>query len=285
MAQVKSNNPEKTSGSLNKPIPSFSYPLNESLPVSTKLRFVKYNRFTPSSVATEDPTAFLTLPLPVNVPENYSIRTNSQQDLGMWGNVSQENATKIMNFGEENDWDYEKVVKLGTQLTTDMLRNRQFSTSAALGGLGLAVASSDIRRVIQSFSGVVQNPHTTVLFEGVNLRMIYLEWRLAARSEDESRAIRNIFNVLKLQSHPEEIGGGYALNYPDLVYVEFHGKAADYLPKYQKAFINNINITPDSSGGMNLFKSGAPTSYTLQITMTELSILTRNTLQEQIGDN
>lgn len=282
---VTSNNPNDTSGRERKTAGSLRFPLTENLPVGTRLRFVEYNRFTPSNPGEEKTTAIITLPLPITIPENYSIRTNGQHDMGVFGNITKENYNKIMDAGNGADWSPEEVTKLGVQMTTDLLRNRQFSQTAALNGLSLAVASSDMKRTIQSFAGVTQNPHTTVNFEGVNLRGINLEWRFSPRSADESRALKNICDTIKLRSHPEELAGGYALNYPDLVYVEWFGKVEEWFPKYQKAFVNNINITPDTNNGMALYKTGAPVSYNVQLSMMELSIMTRNTLQEQIGSN
>ena len=120
---------------------------------------------------------------------------------------------------------------------------------------------------------MIKNPQTTIVFNGVNLRAINLEWRMSARTQQETDIIKSIQDTIKLRAHPEEAVSGYALNYPDLVYVEFVGKAKPYFPVYQKAFVTNINLTPDSSGGMSLYKSGAPTGYTLQLSCTELSTM------------
>lgn len=285
MPKPISDNPNVTAGRASKSVPNLSYPLGEDLPISTRLRFVEYDRYQPSDSSEERDTAYITLPIPVNVVENYSIRTTSEHEMGILGNISADNVNAIRNAATNGiSVEGAEALKTGIAATTGNLRGGGFSATNALLGMLSSISSTDVKGTIQTFTGIVQNPHTTLLFEGVNLRPINLDWRFSPRSEEESEVLNRIFNQLKLRSHPEEISSGYALNYPDLCYVEFNGNIEKYMPKFQKAFINNINITPDSPGAMPLFKSGAPVTYTLQLQMIELSILTRNTLAEQLGE-
>lgn len=283
MAVVRPENPAKTSAILRTPTPSLSYPLNESLSSMTRFRFVKYDRFNPWDPGSEEETATITLPLPITVPENYSINT-SQMDLGNYGMLNDDNWKGLKGATNGSVMDILKqLTNSGISAMTDITRHKNFGTAAALGLAGILTSGAPDTDIISSFTGVVTNPHTTIVFNGVNLRNINLEWRFSARSEQESRALRNIYDQIKLCAHPPEIASGFALNYPDLVYIEFEGKVKDYMPKFQRAFINNINITPDSNNGMPLFKSGAPAIYSFQISATEISILTRDRLQEQIS--
>lgn len=284
MAPVLNENPNRTVGRLREQVQYVDYPLNETLSSMTRLRFVKYDRFNPSDTASEENTAFITLPLPITVPENYSFNT-SQYDLGMYGNINNNNANALKSLGGTDGSVGDKLKAFrdsGIAVMTDIVKSKNFSIAAALAGIGLLTGGTDMD-VISAYTGITQNPHTTIVFNGVNLRAINLEWRFSPRSEEESRALRNVYNTIKLRAHPPEINSGFALNYPDLVYIEFDGKAAEYLPKFQRAFISNINITPDSSGGMSLYKSGAPTTYSFQLSAVELSIITRDTLEDQIN--
>ena len=279
-----STDPNQTSGSAKTAISSYSYPLNEALSSSTRLRFVKYSRFNPADPGSETTTATITLPLPINVPDNYGIDVEGM-DLGIWGNLNDRNLQDIVAKTQSSGGSVEDALKTysvsGISAITKMIKDKNFITSLAAAG-AISVLGENNRNLVGTFTGKVINPHTTVIFKGVQLRIIHLEWKLSPRSEQESRALQNIYNTIKLRSHPEEIANGFALDYPDLVYVEFAGKAKPYLPIYQKAFVTSINITPDSSGGgMNMFKTGAPISYGLSLTASELSILTRNTLQDQ----
>lgn len=282
---VLSDNPANTVGRARKNHKSLTYPLNEVLSSGLRLRFVEYNRFNPSDDFTEEETASIMLPLPITVPENYSLATSSH-NMNLAGNITNNNWDKLKGIGEgSNNWleDAKQLSKLGISAAASEVRGRRLNPAMALSGIGMAAGSSDINDTIAAFVGVVRNPHTTVIFNGVNLRNINFEWRFSPRSQQESDALKSIYDTVKLRSHPEELTSGFALNYPDLVYFEFTGKVAEYMPKFQKAFITNINITPDSSSGMSLFKSGAPTTYNFQISATEISIVTRNTLEQQIN--
>lgn len=281
---ITSENPAATSGKLRASKPSFTYPLNEAMSSMTRLRFVKYDRFNPWDTAGEEGTATITLPLPITVPETYSFNT-THMDLGMYGNINNTNLDALKNFGGGNGSIQDKLKAFtdsGVSALTDIVKSKNFSIAAALAGVGLLTGGTDMD-VISAFTGITQNPHTTIVFNGVNLRAINLEWRLSPRSEDESRVLKNIYDTIKLRAHPEELNSGFALNYPDLVYIEFDGKIAEWMPKFQKAFVTNISIVPDSSNGMTLYKSGAPAVYNFQLSAIELSILTRNRLDAQIN--
>lgn len=263
---------------------NLSYPSNETLSSCTRLRFVKYDRFNPGDTAAEENTATITLPLPINIPENYTMNITGH-DMGAFGMLNNRNAETAMSLTEGTDWsNLKSIVTTGQGIATDAIKGAEFDKKTALAGLLAMRAGGDASRNASAFTGIVRNPHTTVLFDGVNLRTISLEWRFSARSEQDSETLKRIYDTIKLRIHPEELLYGYALNYPDLIYVEFDGKVADYLPKFRKAMVNSIHITPDSSGGIPLFKSGAPVSYNFQLVATEVEILTRNVLNEQLGN-
>jgi hypothetical protein len=277
-------NPNNTSGKESKSAVSLTFPLNESLSSSTRLRFVKYDRFNPWDTTAETHQATITLPLPTTVPENYSLNIGTT-DLGMFGNINNKNSDRLGSLASETSGIGKQIKALtdaGIAGATEIVKSKNFSIAAAIKGIG-TISGADTTDAVQAFTGIVQNPHTTVMFNGVGLRTINLEWRFSPRSAEESQALREIYNTIKMRSHPEELSAGLALNYPDLVYIEFAGKAAPWLPKFQKAFISNFNITPDSSGGMALFNSGAPAIYNMQLSAIELSVLTRTTLNEQIN--
>lgn len=297
MADIKSDNPENTSGKLNKPVKSLTYPLNETLSATTRLRFVEYSRFNPSNDVSERTTAVITLPLPVTVPENYSIATQ-QADLGIYGNISKDSmevakeylSQGLSKIGDQAATEFTDATRAAIQgemeglgVVAAAINSNRFKLGRSLLGLGAWLASRDVQQAVTANLGVIRNPHTALMFEGVGLRQINLEWRFSPRSEDESRTLRQIQNTIKSKMHPAELLHGFALDYPDLVYIEFNGKPSEYLPKFEKALITNFNMTPDSSGGMALYKSGAPVSYNMQLTAVEISVLTRDIIDARVA--
>lgn len=277
MAAPISNNPNLTRGRAAAAETSLRFPLSEDLSIGTRLRFVKYDRLAPSSTATDRTTALITLPLPLGVPDTYGMKIDDFK-MGSFGNINQSNIDRAFSAGEAG---WKEILSFGTNLVRDEL-SQQYSDlkSSALRGLALSplISDSDTQRTVQSFAGIIKNPHTTMLFEGVDLRRFTLSWRLSARNAQEAAALDNIINTIKLRMHPEEAAGGYALDYPDLVYVEFTGSPSAYLPKFQKAFITNANVPSNNNGVMNFHKDGSPMEYEISISFVEMNILTRNIL-------
>lgn len=281
---MPSNNPNDTSGRANKAGGSLRYPLSEDLSDGVILRFVSYDRFSPDATATERTTATIKLPVPFGVPDRSSIRTNNF-DMNSFGQITQENVDKVMGLKADiNDASAAEILGIGNSFLTDMLTNHVYNNSmGALKGLALMPGYGDgrVRDVMKSFAGVVANPHTTIVFDGVNLRSYFLSWRFSPRNKDESDALKKIHQTIKERSHPEEIFNGFALNYPDLVYVDFVGSIKEYMPKFQKSFVMDVNM--GQGGGQAFYKSGAPVEVELQISLSELNVATRDSLERDHG--
>lgn len=271
--------PNKTSGKEANSIRSLRYPLSENLQAMTRLRFVEYSRLTPNATADDVTTAIINMPYPENITESTSFKIDAD-DLGQWGNINSDTIAKVTGSGLENMTGNEAVT-LATGLISDYIKHNTGRMSGdLLKGIAVAPALPDaIKKPIQSFAGIVQNPHTTMLFGGVNLRSFGLQWRLSPRSAAESDALKQIRDLIRMRTHSEESMAGFALDYPDLCYVEFTGKPSGHLPKYQKCFVNDFNFGYGGSAGMQWYKDGAPVELTVNMRLTEVSIVTRNVLR------
>lgn len=277
-----STDPNVTSGSANKSGASLSFPLNENLVHTTRLRFVKYSRFAPNSNASEDTTTLITLPLPLSIPDNYSIRSSGTYDQGVWGMIDLNNIEKAKSYASLA----KEALDTGISSITDSItRMDQQFKSNALKALALSpvMLNGDARSNLQIAAGVVQNPHTTLLFDGVNLKTFTLTWRMSPRSEQESEALRKIINEIKIRSHPEESFEGYALDYPDLVYVTYAGDSTEYLPKHHKAMVTNIMVNYGGGNGLVFYRNGSPIEVEIAISFMEAKIITRNVLRDEDG--
>ena len=176
--------------------------------------------------------------------------------------------------------------KLGiAAITESMKRMEDNFKDSLLKGLALNPLIGDgDRRNLGMLAGVIQNPHTNLAFDGVELRRHQFNWRLSARSQDESDALKRIIDTIKLRIHPAEAAGGYALDYPDLLFVEYTGAAANYLPVVRKSMVNEFTAVPQSDGGsIPMYKSGAPVIYDLTLSVCETEIVTRNDLEDEVG--
>lgn len=278
-----SDNPELTSGKANFTAEYLRFPISENPAMTTAMRFVKYDRLATEPDYREETTATIILPLPYSIPDRMSIRT-SGVDLGtIGGALNYANIDKFKNMGSGGISGIFDQFSKGYDAFMDRVKSEGSVKGVALTAAALAPLVPDgIKNIGEIYAGVVRNPHSTVYFDGVNLKSFNLTWRMSARSREESDAIQKIIETIKERIHPEEFLNGMALNYPDLVYVEFRGPSKDYLPKFQRAFVNDVSLTI-GGGNMAFYKSGAPVEVELMMSFTELNIVTRKTLEKQHG--
>lgn len=278
-----SNDPNKTSGIANRAVKSLSYPLNETLATACRMQFVAYSRDTPSANASEDVKALISLPIPYSMPDNANFAIPSL-NLGRLGAID---TGPLMNATGMADLAKTALDKGMSAVQTEIDNFQAANKTSALRALALSPLAERVPLVsgdaIRHLAGLVENPHTTIMFEGVNLRSYTLTWRLSPRSEEESEIIRQIVETIKLRTHPEEIFARVALDYPDLVYVNFTGAPAKFLPKYHRSIVTNIMYNPTTGNGATFFKNGAPTEIELTLSFQEVRILTRNLLREDYG--
>lgn len=277
-------NPEQTRGRAAASQTSLRFPLSENPPMTTRLTFKTYQRFVPSATASESTTTLITLPLPLTIPDRSSLQTGNQ-DMWKWGLVNMEQLNRGMEL-----WSTESITQLvgtGMSVISDqMTRMEEQWKSSALKGLALSPLAADIigdRRNFELAAGVIQNPHTNLMFNGVNLKSHFLSWRVSPRSQQESDALQQIINIIKYRIHPAEAFGGFALDYPDTVEVEFTGDAAKYLPKIGKGMVTEFDVKLGGGGSIAMYKSGAPVDVEFTLTLSELNTITRNVL-DQRGD-
>ena len=266
MSQPSSNNPNTTSGRGNKTVSGLSFPLNELLSKRTVLRFEEYNRATPSSGVSSQTTAIINLPLPMQIPDIMSMKAE----------------TYDMDFTENMGALYDAVSGSSLKEVVSKFKgtfngstNKNIARAIAMSPI---VVNDDRRKAAGVVGGIVKNPHTTAFFDGVNLRSYMLSWRFSPRSQSESDTLKSIIDTIRERIHPEETLGGYALDYPDLVYVDFEGEAKEYLPKFYRSFISEVSVSSSVGEGMSFYKSGAPIYIEMTIRFNETNIITRNVL-------
>lgn len=269
---VNSSNPNDTAGRAAAPVSSLSYPVGELLSKWTVMRFVQYRRWTASDVIQNNTTAILNLPMPIQIPENNQMKIDSF-DAGYLANHVDtiNNMAKGAISGKSiSDMMYEMKQAYSGISKKDAVR------AAALSPY---IFNDDAQKQFSATGGLVKNPHTTSIFDGVQLRTFGLTWRFSPRSLQESETLKNVINTIRERMYPAESFEGFALDYPDLVFIEFAGDSTEYLPKFYRSFITNMSTNPSSGEGIAFYKSGAPVNIELNMTFTETNIITRNVLQ------
>lgn len=243
------------------------YPYDvDRAPYYTILRFRKFDRVEPTQRPTEGELSTILLPLPAELMETYNI-TYGQPSLGMMG-------LAIKDLGSTNPGDVEATAAI----VAERMSNPQFINDATLTGAQqvLGVVSQGADAAISLIAGNAPNPHMRSIFENVPLRLHNFTWKIAPRSPDEGRAIRQIVNTIRHHSLPaDNNNSGLRLSFPDELYVDFIGKHSDFLPKIRKCVVTSVSLNHARNGMPTFFHDGTPTHMELALQVQEVNQLIR----------
>jgi len=248
---------------------SLQYPKDETLELRTLISFHDYKRPTPGSppeISTvDDGVALISLPLPLAIPDAYGVILDSV-DFGLIGTdlsaAGQDFVTKVgegRGFGE-----------------------KLFGALTAAAALAPGLSDTKIGRQAQSTAGLVRNPRTTAIFNGVTPRTHSFSFRLSPKNRAESDVISSIFETIRNNMLPDEAFGGAALNYPRIVTMSFEGVNKSITPVYF-SFISDVRMDYTGGGGASFYKGGNPIDMTLQINLKEINVVTRNTFTNAVA--
>lgn len=235
----------------------------------TLLQFVEYNRYNPNSRPTERLTGSVVLPLPNQIPDTNSLNIESV-DLGLYGldfgKIMAEKGASIQDGSLSND-----VQKIQSSFSLEGIGNALLRSLAVAPG----IRDAALGKRLQSEAGVVQNPHTTSLFSGVQLKTHELSWRVSPRSADDAQSLNDIILFIKQRIYPATTTSTFSLEYPDEVYVDYMNVNRTGI---RKSFITNFSINSGGGAGVALFKDGTPVETELSMSFTEIEIITRDEL-------
>lgn len=257
--------------------------LEDDTDINTRINIFKYQRPRPNAKMLRVPVSFMTLPLPVNMPSDHYSMNIGEQDLGFLGN-----ATDIKDGAGLSKLKESLKEKLNVSGVSGDVAALAIGVLAAspgvsdvLSGLSKSLGALNISGVAQATAGLVQNPHTALLFNNVQLRTFTFQWRLSPRSEAQSRKLNGIINQLKRAMHPSFVGGGFALEYPNLFTVEFNNDK-EGIVTVDYAFLQDFQINPTPSGQV-YYRNGYPSIVEMSMTFKETRIKTTEDFNVNYG--
>jgi hypothetical protein len=247
--------------------------LEDDTGINTRINIFKYQRPRPNARMLRVPISFMTLPLPVNMPSDHYSMNIGETDLGFLGN-----ATDIKDGSSKAKLEASLKEKLQVSgysgevaaMAVGMLAAAPAISDAVKGVFGMG--GLNISGVAQATAGLVKNPHTALLFNNVQLRTFTFQWKLSPRSEAQSRNLNSIINMLKRAMHPSFVGGGFALEYPNLFTVEFNNDK-EGIVTVDYAFLQDFQINPTPSGQV-YYRNGYPSIVEMSMTFKETRIKT-----------
>lgn len=231
----------------------------------TQLVLRKYNRY-PGSQPELKISGSIRLPMPTAIHDSYNIDV-ANPAFDLLGN----SPTDVLNAGKSQLEQYESELKNGS-----MSISRMVQVAGQGAALAPGISDTGIGKFAQSVTGMVRNPHLTTIFEGVRLKTYQFTWKLSPRSQEEARDLNEIVSTIKRQMHPMVIGGGFALEYPDLASLNFIGPPSVLMPNVRDSFITRMDINGAGTGVPSFFKDGQPVTVELALAFQEIDVLTRN---------
>ena len=131
----------------------------------------------------------------------------------------------------------------------------------------LTEAATGTQNLLSRTQGQVINPNMELLFLGPQLRPFNFTFKLASRSEAESKIIRSIIRFFKQGSSPIRTEANLFLKAPHTFQMQYlhKGQPHTYLNKFKECALQSFNVSYTPEGQYATFTDGAMVSY--QITM------------------
>ena len=131
---------------------------------------------------------------------------------------------------------------------------------------GLAV-NGNAASILQRTEGAVINPNLELLFNAPTLRPFNFTFKLASRSETESKIIRSIIRFFKQGSAAQKSESNLFLKAPHTFQIQYlhRGEEHKFLNKFKECALQSFSVNYTPEGQYATFTDGAMVSY--QITM------------------
>ena len=167
-----------------------------------------------------------------------------------------------------------------------------------VGGYALrGVASKLSPQVAQAFGAAVgnaMNPHQTLVFDGVDLKIHNFDWNFAPRNQAETDELGKIINSIQYYIHPEykspfgqDVGietiDRGLLDYPALLKVQLLGLNQKFVVNFNKfMMVQQFNVDY-TSNGLSLNRGGNPAMVRCNMNVMETQIRTKDDYSENAG--
>lgn len=162
------------------------------------------------------------------------------------------------------------------------LNNLKLLDSSLIGDLA-GIESGTFNKFMAADQKQIVNPMALHLFKDVTRRGFVFSYTFLPRSYEEMQTCLQIIGLLKYYAHPKRSEGtGRFLDYPAEFDITFlvGEKVNKYLPKILKCSLEGIKVKYGEETSFSTFQTdaygAAPTKITMELSFSELEILTRD---------
>ena len=242
------------------------------------------------------PAHSFALPIPSNLNTSYNAQYNNAE-LGVAGqaarNVAAGMGNKTGSFTQNLIDSVKENEVLGVENISGMMKNLGIAaagadtlTTALAGALLGGPAGAAIGGALGSIGtgalrglGVARNPHLANVFTGVNFRQHTFQYKLIAKNEKESEAIRDLIRNFKYHMAPDYRASDHVFLYPSKFQIIL--RAGDYLFKIGDSVLTTFDVNYTGEGAPYFFEdTNAPYSVTINMTFVEDTIVTKREIRQ-----
>lgn len=171
---------------------------------------------------------------------------------------------------------------------SDIARDSAAAAGPAAAALGLATPDKfGIKSTggLQKAIRMAPNPRKEQLFKSVDFRTFQFTYEFYPRDEDEAEKVNQIIYHLKLHMHPEfRDTNEFLYIYPsefDIFY--YHGTQENLnINRHTSCVLTDLTVNYSPQGQFTTFANGMPTQITINMTFKELSLLTKEKIQDRM---
>lgn len=235
-----------------------------------KLSFASYKKESALSIAEDNPTLVVVLPIPTNLNDNFSVSYNDAKLGPVLGALTAtlENMATPGNVTGASD-----LIKRGGAAAYAIGREK-------MGKIGSEALLANIDKAI----GAVPNPHLAAIFQDIGLRDHSFSFRFSPKNSKESQILKSMIFNIKKRILPGTAGGDSKtaplFTFPDIVDISF-GPSEDIPYMFERCVVTSFAVNYSPNGTPSFFKDGSPTDVEMNIAFKEIRVITRDNLKKQ----
>ena len=239
------------------------------------------------------------LPLPRNIQESFNIEVRSNE-IGIMGAGLVDAKTALFNNTKTLDQFGKDTVDFITSAFDPNQGATADSVLAAANYIkraGLSYLNNDLSTAIDITTGTFVNPHATLTFNGINLKVFNFDWEITPKSESESNNLQKIIKHIKrsiLPSYAAPVGKADSnsislsrglLKFPDMVDIFFVGVDQNYFFHFKTCMIDQFSV--DYSPNGNVLTKGPtgarPSILTMNMSLREAAIHDKSDYEDDVN--
>lgn len=252
-------------------------------------RVAKYSRAFRTDIPKASTLATIHLPIPASLQVGYNVNYNNV-DLGtISGTASRSDdiasARQILD-GEIGNALGQAFNALGDEELQDTALTA--AGRAAIRGVGNSFGLNAVDAAAL-LTGIAVNPHSAVLFQGVNFREHQFTYRMMASNRQESDNIRSILNTFRYSMYPSFEGilskaSVNLFNFPEQWFLRFSKNHREYLYDFMPSVLVSMNVNYNGSSMPAFFEdTKAPVHIEATLTFREVEIMTKETINNEMA--